>query len=93
MRPKIKYCLLPLQRPTLWNCSDPKQLLLFSKQYLCYLFLDEKVTTVEIDYKNDSDFADSQQKIKEQYSLFKVCEDVCKLFMDLKYVTPSIKNK
>jgi len=22
--PKIKYCLLPLQRPALWNCRDPE---------------------------------------------------------------------
>jgi len=77
---------LKLQRP-------PNNYAVFKTIFIGFLFLDEKVTTVKIEYKNDSDFADSQHKIKEHNSLFKVCEDVRKLFIDFKYVIPSIKSK
>ena len=63
--PKIKYCVLPLQWRTHWNCHDPKHFIDFLNQYFFFLLLDPKLTTCLNWQLNDSGFADSQQKIKQ----------------------------
>ena len=60
IRPKLKYCVLPLQRPTRWNCRDALFYCCCLKYILFYLFQEQKVETRINWVQNGSDLADSQ---------------------------------